>query len=689
MGSAEDEALLAEIARLTGQIDQAKAHPTSTSTSTSHAGSPYYHQQSYSGYYGGSGSGSGSYHASARGGYARGRGRGAPSAGGPPSNVSRHRKLVLNNGDSSTASPSASTSAPSSAVNPSGSQSTSTSTGATAERATSAAGAGSSGWVKRKTTHNMSLVSADTFEKTEPARIAALQASQEAKAAARAAKRASSSSSSIPNKSLSAVGRNKPKGSSAAVRRGDNMGEVIIDGVVFVFDETGTKLVKKVQQQSDSESASNATGATTATDPAAPGEQASEGAGGASKAPLRTSVNGQAFVRTKRGNLISAELLEKRKAQKESAAKLKRMAALGRQIGDNERIRSSGKKSRNKTLSKPDQGPKGLCSFFTKTGQCKRGLSCPYAHDPAKLAICPGALRPTGCTQPPGLCPLSHSLSSPERIPHCVHFLRSAGKSCRNGEECRYLHPPPALTAEVLSKEDCPVCMDFARLGWCERGKGCTARHTFDCADFLEKGSCERKGCRLQHNVVAREKMVSSTAAGAGLTATGEQLAAQGSAVRNPVTGEEGASTEEVDLPSTSSGLISANHGAATGSKRKRGGRAGEPVPLVEPQEEEEGVSFVGGGKRKKAFQQKDFISFDDDDDDEEEDEEEGEDKGRTGGETEDQGDVSEVDSVSSEDDDDESSDGESKNDEEDEDAGSDTSSDSDSDDSSSEGSSE
>lgn len=174
---------------------------------------------------------------------------------------------------------------------------------------------------------------------SEPARIAALQASQEAKAAARAAKRAPASSSSIANKSLSAGARSKLKGSSAAVRRGDNMGEVIIDGVVFVFDETGTKLVKKAQQQPSSDSASTDRGAAGATDVAAPGEQTSEGADGASKAPLRTSVNGQAFVRTKRGNLISAELLEKRRAQKESAAKLKRMAALGRQIGENERTR--------------------------------------------------------------------------------------------------------------------------------------------------------------------------------------------------------------------------------------------------------------------------------------------------------------------------------------------------------------
>lgn len=228
--------------------------------------------------------------------------------------------------------------------------------------------------------------------------------------------------------------------------------------------------------------------------------------------------------------------------------------------------------------------------------------------------------------------------------------------------------------------------MDFARLGWCERGRSCTARHTFDCADFLEKGSCERKGCRLQHNVVAREKM--STGAGRG-GATGEHLAAAAQGGVGPVPamtveGDEG--TGEADVPPLSSGFISANHGASKGSKRKRAGRAGEVVGLVEPQEEEEGISFVGGGKRKKAFQQKDFISFDDDDDEEEEEENEREDEGfERGDHAEGQGEVSEVDSVSSGEDDEESTDEGSESDEGDDDEDEQ----SDNDDSSSEGSSE
>ena len=70
------------------------------------------------------------------------------------------------------------------------------------------------------------------------------------------------------------------------------------------------------------------------------------------------------------------------------------------------------------------------------SGQCRRGLSCPYVHSSTQLAICPGALRPSGCNQPPGLCPLSHTLD-PRRVPHCVHFLSTRG-------QCRGTHPDDA-----------------------------------------------------------------------------------------------------------------------------------------------------------------------------------------------------------------------------------------------------
>lgn len=161
------------------------------------------------------------------------------------------------------------------------------------------------------------------------------------------------------------------------------MGEVIIDGVVFVFDETGTKLVKKGSVPGEASAA-----------PAAASSSSSSSS--PSKAPLRTSVNGQSFIRTKRGNLISAELHQQRKAQKESTAKMRRLAAMGDQIASNEKtrcvrsevatksdclcerplpapfppLRSANRKSGRPREAAP--ASKGLCSFYNKTGLSHR-----------------------------------------------------------------------------------------------------------------------------------------------------------------------------------------------------------------------------------------------------------------------------------------------------------------------------
>ena len=65
------------------------------------------------------------------------------------------------------------------------------------------------------------------------------------------------------------------------------MGEVIVDGVKFVFDESGTKLVKKSLAEAQ----------------------------GAASTPLHTSINGEAYIRTKNGNLISQSLVRERRAR--------------------------------------------------------------------------------------------------------------------------------------------------------------------------------------------------------------------------------------------------------------------------------------------------------------------------------------------------------------------------------------
>lgn len=228
--------------------------------------------------------------------------------------------------------------------------------------------------------------------------------------------------------------RTHPYRSNSNVRRGDSMGEVIVDGVKFVFDESGTKLVKKSLAEAQ----------------------------GAASTPLHTSINGEAYIRTKNGNLISQSLVRERRA------------------------RAKGKQ--------PAAPSSELCTYYTRTGVCRRGPSCPFVHDSEKRAICPGTLKASGCTQPPGSCLLSHT-PSPHRTPHCVHFL--AGH-CRYDEACRFLH------VKGLDLEASP-CRQFARLGWCDAGADCPHKHTWECPDFAEKGICTTKGCRLSHSVRAPE----------------------------------------------------------------------------------------------------------------------------------------------------------------------------------------
>lgn len=112
----EDAALMAEIARLTGQIDQ---HNSS-------AGPAYPH---------------GGYEFQTRGGRGRGRGRGRGNATQLPS---RHRTLVLNS-------------------NQKGAEAEAN--GSSTQQQTQDQQQQHS-WVRRKTTHNMSLVSSDAFEKS-------------------------------------------------------------------------------------------------------------------------------------------------------------------------------------------------------------------------------------------------------------------------------------------------------------------------------------------------------------------------------------------------------------------------------------------------------------------------------------------------------------------------------------------
>lgn len=423
------------------------------------------------------------------------------------------------------------------------------------------------GWVKRKSTHNMSLVSSSTFEKTEPARLAAITAKQKA----------------IVEGHKSA-GRNVKGKASASVRRGDNMGEVIIDGVTFEFDETGTKLVKK-------QSASVARAETqTDKDTEVEAKQST---------PLRTSVNGQDFVRTKTGNMISQAVLDQRQENRLNSAKLKRMGEIGKEIAERQRLRNQGRQQAAAAASaSKSRKAKTLCAYYNKTGQCKNGLRCPYKHDPDRVAICPRFLRPAGCPLPMGTCPLSHN-STPERVPHCVHFLATAG-ACRNGDACRYTHP---VQTDLLTNES-PICMAFSDFGWCSNGRSCNKRHTWDCPEFLRKGKCERRGCRLMHVVRAAPNAANGDedrASRAKQLDDDELFLRDDDAYVHPGSEHE----EESDLD-----IQEEPEEEETVNKRKR------PLESLQEEEEDESKQPLSFKARKtKDFQeQNDFISFNDDD---------------------------------------------------------------------------
>ncbi|BGP48142.1 hypothetical protein JCM10450v2_004014 [Rhodotorula kratochvilovae] len=254
--------------------------------------------------------------------------------------------------------------------------------------------------------------------------------------------------------------------------------EVVIDGVVFVADQRGNKLVRKPD-------ADRASATIAAAGPPSP----------SLSTPKRASHLGTTYIRTKAGNLVSLAFARRRKEladakREEMSAKGERLDRLvgvvkGVQAARSARGRGMGRGRGGFTATRPVK-PKSdkLCRFFQRTGQCSRAHTCPYVHDSSKIAICPLFLR-ASCPRPASTCPLSHAPNA-HRAPHCVHF-----PSCTRGAACPYAH--------VRVSADAAPCREFVELGWCERGEECGKRHVRECWRFAETGKCEVKGCREPH----------------------------------------------------------------------------------------------------------------------------------------------------------------------------------------------
>uniref|UniRef100_A0A1A7W7P7 Zinc finger CCCH domain-containing protein 3 n=1 Tax=Iconisemion striatum TaxID=60296 RepID=A0A1A7W7P7_9TELE len=128
---------------------------------------------------------------------------------------------------------------------------------------------------------------------------------------------------------------------------------------------------------------------------------------------------------------------------------------------------------------------KQYCMYYNRFGKCNRGTSCPFIHDPDKVAVCTRFLRGT-CRQADGACPFSHKVAK-EKMPVCLYFL----KGICNNNECPYSHVYVSHKAEV--------CQDFVR-GYCPEGEKCKKKHTLVCPDFSKTGSCPRGSrCKLHH----------------------------------------------------------------------------------------------------------------------------------------------------------------------------------------------
>ncbi|KAJ1835443.1 hypothetical protein LPJ63_001130 [Coemansia sp. RSA 2711] len=90
------------------------------------------------------------------------------------------------------------------------------------------------------------------------------------------------------------------------------------------------------------------------------------------------------------------------------------------------------------------------------------------------------------CEQSASECRYSHELS-PEVVPVCMHFQYD--RCDRTG--CPFVH--------VKVNPNAPICRDFVYKGRCAKGARCLHRHVLECPDWVEKGKCLKKKCRLPH----------------------------------------------------------------------------------------------------------------------------------------------------------------------------------------------
>ncbi|KAL2831758.1 hypothetical protein BDW59DRAFT_139978 [Aspergillus cavernicola] len=290
-------------------------------------------------------------------------------------------------------------------------------------------------WVTKHARH-MQLINSSVYDKEAQKRVKALEETRKAKTQ----KKAQMEQAKVLQ-FAQGVGRQHPASTVPQVSAtGESSGEyqIFLNDIPFRVSRGGGKLIRVSSANPAHPALVERTGLRLVDDPST-----------ANNTPKRVKVAGVTFVRSKNGNL-----------HRLGAVTSKRMPS---------------------AVKKRDE----LCQRFTTTGTCYKGPSCPFTHDPNKVAMCKDFLQ-TGKCNAGNSCDLSHE-PSPHRSPACVHFLRGR---CSNAE-CRYAH--------VRVTPGVPVCRNFANLGYCEKGETCEERHVHECPDYASSGVCTKKHCRLPH----------------------------------------------------------------------------------------------------------------------------------------------------------------------------------------------
>ncbi|TVY56673.1 Zinc finger CCCH domain-containing protein [Lachnellula cervina] len=446
--ASEDQAILAKISQLAGQINkhknsQTSDHQTQYMPSMSANTYPSMESQYFDKH---TANGSQDYAqpsaawAPSRGGYSsrghrgRGRGRGA-------GHVHRNRTLVLNSSTSA-------------------SEDSLTSQFATNDNPKTAPA-----WVT-KTDRHLQLINTNIFEKDSQIRAKAMEETRKQKLMQRDAREKSKFSKHLQRLAVNNYGTIGPQSHSATARANY---EINVQGIQFRVAKNGSKLVKVPGERPPTAMENNQGDVCTQE----PDLLRLGDLNAANATPKTALIGGVRFYRSKNGNMYRSGIVKAHRYER-LPFKLAWMPLLP----CNTNLYDTRKNAVIKKINEP-------CKMFTTTGICSKGPKCRYIHDASKVAVCKDFLLKGSC--PSGeLCDLSHDLT-PERTPNCLHFARG---NCSNAN-CRYTHvrvSPSAL-----------VCRPFAIYGYCEKGTSCEDRHIHECPDFSNTGTCTTKGCKLPH----------------------------------------------------------------------------------------------------------------------------------------------------------------------------------------------